>query len=111
MVLPCQKHVGLDPFIISEVKEKNKIFRLKKPLFLTPFLNEEGTFLCLVDETLGIDIYGQDREDLYRELCEHLEFLWRVYAQGDESRMTDKAIALRKNLRDAIELEILDAQR
>ncbi|MEW6235833.1 MAG: hypothetical protein AB1656_10640 [Candidatus Omnitrophota bacterium] len=105
------KEVDLSPFVLSDFNYENKSMRLKKNLIFEPRLDESKQLLCIENPDLGIDIFAYTRDDLSKELSDHMEFLWSVYALGDDSKMTPLAQELKRRLLSAIEENEQNAKR
>jgi hypothetical protein len=67
---------------------------LAVPVELTPF--SMGSLLVLEDETLGISVCGQTRDELETALYDELSVLWRLYAQAADDDLDGPATELKQ---------------
>jgi len=102
------EEVDFSPFYLTTVEHGARKFVFDKPLVLTPELDESQQLYCLTKPELGIDVYAYTREQLHMELQEQIAFLWDTYALADDEELADTAIAIKQNLRAALQ-EVTDA--
>ncbi|MBS1912741.1 MAG: hypothetical protein JST22_12205 [Bacteroidetes bacterium] len=95
--------VDLSPFIVMEFEYEGRILRFRRPLEITPTLDESQQVICLEYEPLGIDIYASTRDELDTLIYEELDVLWRNYALEDPRNLSLDARELKSKLLAAIE--------
>lgn len=105
------REIDLSPFQIKEFAYKNRSLRFKEPLILLPRMDETQQLICLEEPAFGIYVYAFSRDGLETELAGQIEFLWETYALEDESRLSPKAIELKRQLLTHIEEVVRDAAR
>ncbi len=56
------------------------ILGLNHPIIFSPKISEDGQILEVVDETTGINAYGQARDDLIEAIRDDIDAIWLNYA-------------------------------
>jgi hypothetical protein len=79
-------------------------------LVLEPKLVEEEQLICIVEESLGIDVVVSNSEEIEESLREEIAMLWESYAMADDSELSPKALELKRNLLERISREDADGQ-
>ncbi len=89
--------VNLSPMAFEHIDYNGRVLVLDPPLTITPFLEED--FYVLTEDSLGLYVFAQTREQLAAEVAEQLVFSWDTYALEDPERLTASARQLRDALR------------
>ena len=92
------QEVDLSPLDLNEITGKNIRLRFKKPLRLTPFLDETKQLYCIELPELNIDVCEYTRADLENAVSEQFLFLWQEYALEDENNLTKQATILKNRI-------------
>lgn len=90
--------LDLSPFNVELISHNGLKLRAARAIELNPMLDETYQLLQLEDETLGISVFGQTREQLQTELYEQIAMLWNEYACADEKDLEKNAQRLKNSL-------------
>ncbi len=104
------QELDLSPFYLEEFEYPERKLRFRKPVTITPELDDTGQLLCLRDSDLGINVHAFTRDELDEALEDQIHMLWRLYGLADNETLTSKAQQLKKNLLDSLE-EMSHAKR
>ncbi len=85
------QEVDLSPFYLCEFEYPERKLRFRKPVTITPELDETGQLLCLRNSRLGIDVHGFTRDGLGEALEDQIGLLWDIYACAEDHELTPKA--------------------
>lgn len=92
------------PFVIDRVRCGERTLQARTALVIAPILDDDGHYICLNYEALGIDVYARTRESLAEELSEQLAMLWEEYALESDERLEPSARSLKSALLAAFEV-------
>lgn len=96
--------LDLSPWELSEIESEGTRLRLKKPIRLTPRIDEDNPRFLIVEEPdLGIDVFAGTVNELLDEVSSDLVILWRQIAQAPDEVLAPKALRLKKHLRAMVE--------
>jgi len=96
--------VDLSPILLKEVSWDNSNLRLKNPIQLTPYMDEESHQLYVVEEPrIGLYVFAYTRENLMDEINEQITMMWEEYAKADSEDLTEDANQLKITLLESIE--------
>ncbi|MCX8506063.1 MAG: tetratricopeptide repeat protein [Alphaproteobacteria bacterium] len=95
-------NADLSPIIIDEFDSKGKKIAAKSKFELYPALrnsvNEDGEIhYYLLDNSLGLRVWAESRDELIATIKEDLDFIWGVYAKAKDAELTTESID-KKNL-------------
>jgi len=95
---------------------KNNYLEFNNPMILTVKFDEKMSLYSAEYENLCIVVNSYSIENLRYEVYDILEFLWDIYVNGDDSKMTKESIELKNKLVSMIKkkkeptlLELLNA--
>ncbi len=89
--------VNLSPMAFERIDYNGRVLVLDPPLTITPFLEED--LYVLTEDSLGLHVFAQTREQLAEEVAEQLVFSWHTYALEAPEHLTASARQLRDALR------------
>jgi hypothetical protein len=91
--------LDLSPFHITGLERLP--VRMNEALELTPKLDEESQqYLCIEDQSLGLNAFALNRAQLLDEIQQQLAMLWTEYACASDDALDDDARALKMRLLD-----------
>jgi hypothetical protein len=91
--------LDLSPMTFDYIDWGSRRLIIDPTLSLDPTMDgESGQLYVLSDESLGIHVFAQTREQLAEELAEQLIFQWDAYARESPDRLTAPARRLREAL-------------
>ncbi|MBA3756881.1 MAG: hypothetical protein H0X02_11915 [Nitrosomonas sp.] len=96
------RDLDLSPFKVSQIPFGNQALRFREALEIEPKLTEDKQALTLEHAELGIMVLGATREELASELHSQITFLWKEYAQEEDSKLDEHALAIKNKLLAAI---------
>ena len=100
--------IDLSPMTFDRIEWLGRQLVFDPPLTLEPTMDEEsGQLYILTDESLGIDVFAQTRENVIDDLAEQLLFQWDAFALEDPERLTPGARRLREALRSRMREDTL----
>ncbi|MFZ4703567.1 MAG: hypothetical protein ACOYMG_26290 [Candidatus Methylumidiphilus sp.] len=95
--------LDLSPIHITELDRLP--VRMNEALELTPVLDEESQqYLCVEDQSLGLNAFALNRAQLLDEIQQQLAMLWTEYACASDDALDDDARALKRRLLDRMEV-------
>jgi len=95
--------VNLSPLIFTRIEHGETVLRLKPPLEVLPYLDEETQqFFVASEESLDLHAIAETRSALADEIAHHLVFAWAAYAKENDDALTLKAAELAKSLRQRL---------
>ncbi len=95
--------LDLSPLHITELDRLP--VRMNEALELTPVLDEESQqYLCVEDQSLGLNAFALNRAQLLDEIQQQLAMLWTEYACASDDALDDDARALKRRLLDRMEV-------
>jgi hypothetical protein len=90
--------VDLRPIPVSSFIVDNVRVVHRGTLYLKPELDEGQHLLILRDDSVGIDLFAESREELEATLQHELRLLWRDYAHAPDDTLTMDAQELKAKL-------------
>ena len=90
-------------FEVEELDLDGFRLRFRAPLTLPLQLDESEQLLCIENEDWGLNVFADNREQLWQELREQMEMLWLEYAREDDDQLSAPALALKNRLLAGIE--------
>jgi hypothetical protein len=95
--------LDLSPFVLSTIETNEASLKFRRPLVLSPVIDESEQLILLENPDLGIHVYAHTRSELYDELVAHFGVLWTEYVRESPDRLDPKAVELRERLMALIE--------
>lgn len=92
------REVDLSPFSFSRLTRETLVLSAKLPLKFVPVLDESHQYICLRDESLGIEVFAETRQKVAVELDEQIAMLWLEYALADNDSLDQMAQGLKQRL-------------
>lgn len=96
--------VDLSSIMLKEVNYQNTKLRLKNPLRLTPFMDEESSQLFVVENSnINLYVYAYTRKDVIHEINEQIVIMWDEYVKANTDELAKDALDLREVLLNRLE--------
>ncbi len=96
--------VDLSSILLKEVSYQNTKLRLKNPLMLTPYMDEESSQLFIVEDVnINLYVFAYTREDLIHEINEQIVIMWNEYIKDNIEKLAEDALELRQVLLETFE--------
>jgi hypothetical protein len=92
------REVDLSPFSFSRLSRDTLVLTAKRPLKFVPMLDESSQYICLRDDSLGIEVFAETRQKVALELDEQIAMLWSEYALADDDSLDEIAQGLKQRL-------------
>lgn len=92
------REVDLSHFAFTKLTRGTLTLTAKRHLKFSPTLDESRQFICLNDETLGIEVFAETRQKLSVELDDQILMLWSEYAQASDDSLDVIAQGLKQRL-------------
>jgi predicted mannosyl-3-phosphoglycerate phosphatase (HAD superfamily) len=93
---------AMKKIVLTSFQCDAEILNFKEPLVLTPVLSESGQFIVLNNDSLGISVVAETREELLQELQADLEMLWRYCAMQPDEKLGEEFRKYKRNLLELI---------
>ena len=92
------REVDLSPFSFSRLSRDTLVLAAKRPLKFVPMLDESSQYICLRDDSLGIEVFAETRQKVAVELDEQIAMLWSEYALANDDSLDEIAQGLKQRL-------------
>jgi len=90
--------IDLAPMIFDRVEWQGRQLAIEPPLSLAPRMDDSSQLFVLIEESLGIDVFAQTRDQVADEFHEQMFFLWDAFALEAPDQLTPGALKLREAL-------------
>lgn len=91
------RHVNLEPIVVTELNVNNELLRAEPPLkYEVGFLDSDSCYV--LDGDLGLSLHAYSRNELESVLIESLQSWWLNYAIEEESKLSPSALRIRTML-------------
>lgn len=93
--------LDLSPLVIATIPDVGVKFH--HPLELTPTLDEDSQqYLCVSEESIGLDAFALNREQLFDEIHEQLTMLWKEYGDEPDEKLDQGARHIKLKLQSLV---------
>lgn len=96
--------LDLSPFRINRIETDSGILMTRVPVIVVPYLTEDQRLLYVDYDPWNLHVYAESRRELGTEVTAYVRMLWREYALGDDSVMTEHGGRLKYQLLQDLEL-------
>jgi antitoxin (DNA-binding transcriptional repressor) of toxin-antitoxin stability system len=93
--------LGMESLQVSRFENAGIVYRLKRPLFIeVQYQDALWSYRC---EEINLWGSGESREDALHDLHENFAYLWREFAEEEDSRLDGKSLQIKRKLLDLTE--------